>query len=134
MIMKKRQCPFLAIFQFFIYYIKKSEKLTNKNSLNEFIVKIIMNFINELNKNKKDDNNFIVAFKNFLENKNIALEDFLGNKDIISITEFMNLLNKNEFKDDNINLDIYSALQKYQTEENYNNININKLREDINNI
>ena len=82
-----------------------------------------MNFINDLNKNKKDDNNFIVAFKNFLENK-----------DIISITEFMNLLNKNEFKVDNINLDIYWALKKYQTQENYNNININKLREDINNI
>ena len=124
----------MKLFQFFIYHIKKSEKLTNKNSLNEFSVKIIMNFINELNKDKKDDNNFIVAFKNFLENKNITLEDFLGNKDIISVTEFMNLLNKNEFKVDNINLDIYCALQKYQTEENYNNISINKLREDINNI
>jgi len=124
----------MKLFQFFIYYIKKSEKLTNKNSLNEFSVKIIMNFINELNKDKKDDNNFIVAFKNFLENKNITLEGFLGNKDIISVTEFMNLLNKNEFKVDNINLDIYCALQKYQTEENYNNISINKLREDINNI
>ena len=124
----------MKLFQFFIYHIKKSEKLTNKNSLNEFSVKIIMNFINELNKDKKDDNNFIVAFKNFLENKNITLEDFLGNKDIISVTEFMNLLNKNEFKLDNINLDIYCALQKYQTEENYNNISINKLREDINNI
>ena len=124
----------MKLFQFFIYHIKKSEKLTNKNSLNEFSVKIIMNFINELNKNKKDDNNFIVAFKNFLENKNITLEDFLGNKDIISVTEFMNLLNKNEFKVDNINLDIYCALQKYQTEENYNNISINKLRKDINNI
>ena len=124
----------MKLFQFFIYHIKKSEKLTNKNSLNEFSVKIIMNFINELNKNKKDENNFIVAFKNFLENKNITLEDFLGNKDIISVTEFMNLLNKNEFKVDNINLDIYCALQKYQTEENYNNISINKLRKDINNI
>ena len=124
----------MKLFQFFIYYIKKSEKLTNKNSLNEFSVKIIMNFINELNKDKKDDNNFIVAFKNFLENKNITLEDFLGNKDIISVTEFMNLLNKNEFKVDNINLDIYCALQKYQTEENYNNISIDKLRKDINNI
>ena len=124
----------MKLFQFFIYHIKKSEKLTNKNSLNEFSVKIITNFINELNKDKKDDNNFIVAFKNFLENKNITLEDFLGNKDIISVTEFMNLLNKNEFKVDNINLDIYCALQKYQTEENYNNISINKLREDINNI
>ena len=124
----------MKLFQFFIYYIKKSEKLTNKNSLNEFSVKIIMDFINELNKNKKGDNNFIVAFKNFLENKNITLEDFLGNKDIISVTEFMNLLNKNEFKVDNINLDIYCALQKYQTEENYNNISIDKLREDINNI
>ena len=124
----------MKLFQFFIYHIKKSEKLTNKNSLNEFSVKIIMNFINELNKDKKDDNNFIVAFKNFLENKNITLEDFLGNKDIISVTEFMNLLNKNEFKVDNINLDIYCALQKYQTEENYNNISIDKLRKDINNI
>ena len=124
----------MKLFQFFIYHIKKSEKLTNKNSLNEFSVKIIMDFINELNKNKKGDNNFIVAFKNFLENKNITLEDFLGNKDIISVTEFMNLLNKNEFKVDNINLDIYCALQKYQTEENYNNISIDKLREDINNI
>ena len=124
----------MKLFQFFIYHIKKSEKLTNKNSLNEFSVKIIMDFINELNKDKKDDNNFIVAFKNFLENKNITLEDFLGNKDIISVTEFMNLLNKNEFKVDNINLDIYCALQKYQTEENYNNISINKLRKDINNI
>ena len=124
----------MKLFQFFIYHIKKSEKLTNKNSLNEFSVKIITNFINELNKDKKDDNNFIVALKNFLENKNITLEDFLGNKDIISVTEFMNLLNKNEFKVDNINLDIYCALQKYQTEENYNNISINKLRKDINNI
>ena len=124
----------MKLFQFFIYHIKKSEKLTNKNSLNEFSVKIIMDFINELNKNKKGDNNFIVAFKNFLENKNITLEDFLGNKDIISVTEFMNLLNKNEFKVDNINLDIYCALQKYQTEENYNNISIDKLRKDINNI
>ena len=124
----------MKLFQFFIYHIKKSEKITNKNSLNEFSVKIIMNFINELNKDKKDDNNFIVAFKNFLENKNITLEDFLGNKDIISVTEFMNLLNKNEFKVDNINLDIYCALQKYQTEENYNNISVNKLRKDINNI
>ena len=124
----------MKLFQFFIYHIKKSEKLTNKNSLNEFSVKIITNFINELNKDKKDGNNFIVAFKNFLENKNITLEDFLGNKDIIGVTEFMNLLNKNEFKVDNINLDIYCALQKYQTEENYNNISINKLRKDINNI
>ena len=124
----------MKLFQFFIYHIKKSEKLTNKNSLNEFSVKIIMNFINELNKDKKDDNNFIVAFKNFLENKNITLEDFLGNKYIISVTEFMNLLNKNEFKVDNINLDFYCALQKYQTEENYNNISIDKLRKDINNI
>ena len=95
----------IKLLQFFIYFIKKREKLTQNYSLNEFSINNLMNFMNELN--KRVDNNFIENFKNFLKNKNVTLEDFLGKKDTINISEFMNILNENEFKIKDINLDIY---------------------------
>ena len=117
------------LLQFFIYFIKKKENLTQNYSLNEFTVTSIINFIIELN--KKEGNNFIVALKNLLDNKNITLEAFLGTQDVISISKFVNILNKNDFKTQNNNLDIYGELQKYQIGENSNNININKLKKDL---
>ena len=119
----------IKLLQFFIYFIKKREKLTQNYSLNKFSINNLMNFMNELN--KRVDNNFIENFKNFLENKNVTLEDFLGKKDTINISVFMNILNENEFKIKDINLDIYCELQKYQTKENPTNININKLKKDL---
>ena len=122
------------LFQFFIYFLKKKENYNKKYFLKEFNTKNILSFLNDINLNNKEDNTFIIGLKNFLKNKNINLENLLGVIDTISITEFINKLNENEFKIENVNLDLYCALQKYETEINSGNIDINLLQKDLDNI
>ena len=122
------------LFQFFIYLMKKKENYNKKYSLKEFNTKNIMSFLNNLNLNTKEDNIFIIGLKNFLKNKNINLENLLGVIDTISISEFINKLSENEFKIENVNLDLYCELQKYETEINSGNINLNLLQKDLDNI
>ena len=122
------------LFQFFIYLMKKKENYNKKYFLKEFNTKNILSFLNNLNLNNKEDNTFIVGLKNFLKNKNINLENLLGVIDTISISEFINKLSENEFKIENVNLDLYCELQKYETEINSGNINLNLLQKDLDNI
>ena len=128
----------IKYFQFFIYILKKKEiKLTKNYSLKEFNVKTIVELMDELKLKEKtmdNDKNFIVALKQFLKDKNITLENLLEKNDSIEITEFMDILKKNKFKTENISFDLYSALQKYQREENSGNIDINLLNNDLNKI
>ena len=122
------------LFQFFIYFLKKKENYNKKYFLKEFNTKNILSFLNDINLNNKEDNTFIIGLKNFLKNKNINLENLLGVIDTISINDFINKLNENEFKIENVNLDLYCALQKYETEINSGNIDINLLQKDLDNI
>ena len=122
------------LFQFFIYLMKKKENYNKKYFLKEFNTKNILSFLNNLYLNTKEDNTFIIGLKNFLKNKNINLENLLGVIDTISISEFINKLSENEFKIENVNLDLYCELQKYETEINSGNINLNLLQKDLDNI
>ena len=126
----------LKLFQFFIYIIKKKEILLNKkNSIEEFNKKIILEIFTVLNKKNKLDNiDFISALKKFLENKNISLDALLGKTDYININDFMNILSQNEFKVENVNFDLYCALQKYQKEDNSWDIDIKALKADLENL
>ena len=128
----------IKYFQFFIYILKKKEiKLTKNYSLKEFNVKTIVELMDELKLKEKtmdNDKNFIVTLKQFLRDKNITLENLLEKNGSIEITEFMDILKKNKFKTENISSDLYSALQKYQREENSGNIDINLLNNDLNKI
>ena len=122
------------LFQFFIYILKKKEDaLSKKYALKEFNVKIILEFFSEL-KQKEKDNYFLLMLNNFLNDKDVTLEKLLGSNDFISISEFINILNQNEFKIDNDNSDINVVLQKYQKEEKSGNIDINLLKKDLNSI
>ena len=119
------------LFQFFIYILKKKEDtLSKKHALKEFGVKIILEFFSEL-KQKEKDNYFLLMLNNFLNDKDVTLEKLLGVNDFISISEFINILNQNEFKIDNDNSDINVVLQKYQKEEKSGNIDINLLKKDL---
>ena len=124
------------LFQFFIYIIKKKEiSLNKKNSIEEFDINNILEIFNVLNQNENKDNiDFISALKIFLENKNISLDDLLGRNDFININDFMNILSQNEFKVENVNFDLYCALQKYQKEDNSWDIDIKSLKDDLNNL
>ena len=122
------------LFQFFIYILKKNEDaLSKKYALKEFNVKIILEFFSEL-KQKEKYNYFLLMLNNFLNDKDVTLEKLLGTNDFISISEFINILNQNEFKIDNDNSDINVVLQKYQKEEKSGNIDINLLKKDLNSI
>ena len=124
------------LFQFFIYIIKKKEiSLNKKNSIEEFDINNILEIFNVLNQNENKDNiDFISALKIFLENKNISLDDLLGRNDFININDFMNILSQNEFKVENVNFDLYCALQKYQKEDNSWDIDIKALKADLENL
>ena len=72
-----------------------------------------------------------------MKNKNINLENLLGKKDVthsISISKFENILNEKEFRIENVNFDLYYALNKYETEINSGNINFNLLKKDLDDI
>lgn len=126
----------IKFFQFFIYIMKKNENtLIQKNSLKEFNLKKIMEFFDNLKpKENKPVDEFITALKKFLKIKNTTLENLLGKNDFIDTTEIINILVQNEFKNENVNLDLYYYLQKYQTEDNIGKIDINSLKYDLDNI
>ena len=122
----------MKYFQFFIYIIKEKENLLSENySLKEFDKNNILELINDLKQKPQENNDFISTLINFLEKKNITLENLLGKNDYININEFMNILRENEFKVENGNFDLFNALQKYQKDENSGNIDINYLKNDL---
>ena len=131
-ISKEKNNEEMKYFQFFIYIIKEKENLLSENySLKEFDKNNILELINDLKQKPQENNDFISTLINFLEKKNITLENLLGKNDYININEFMNILRENEFKVENGNFDLFNALQKYQKDENSGNIDINYLKNDL---
>ena len=59
---------------------------------------------------------------------------FWEKTDYININDFMNILSQNEFKVENVNFDLYCALQKYQKEDNSWDIDIKALKADLENL
>ena len=124
------------LFQFFIYILKKRENAQNQNnSLNQFNTKDIINFLRDLEKEEIIyHDNFIKALKNLLNDKKMNLGEFVGQKKILKISEFIKILKENGFEinDDNFDLNIF--LMKYIKEENSGNINIELLKIDLDKI
>ena len=121
----------MKIFQFFIYYLKKREKnSSNKYSLREFSINIIKNLFNEL----KGEETFIEALKRTLDEKNMNINEFVGKKDNLEISEFLKILEESKFKINNVNLDMYCTLQKYKINENSEIINVTLIQNDLNKV
>ena len=120
----------MKLFQFFIYSLKKREKITTqKYSLKEFNIKIIQDLLNELK-----DETFIETLKRMLDEKNMNLKEFVKQKEYMEITEFLKILEDNKFKINNVNLDMYCILQKYKVDENSENINMALIQKDLNSV
>ena len=126
----------IKLFQFFIYIIKKRENKSElNNSLNEFDTKIITKFLNDINSKENEikmkNKEFCEALKIWLKVNNTKLDKLIGEKQIIKISEFVNILNKNNFEIENNNLSFDYFLIKYKVEEISEYINIDFLKNDL---
>ena len=125
----------IKLFQFFICVIKKREISTaQNNALNEFSTKDIINFLCDLEEEIIYHNNFFKALKSFLEEKNMNLNEFIGIKKVIDISEFIDILNENQFEINDDSFDLKIFLQKYKIEENSENISIELIKKDLDKI
>ena len=129
----------IKLFQFFIYIIKKRENKSElNNSLNEFDTKIITKFLNDINSKENEikmkNKEFCEALKIWLKVNNTKLDKLIGEKQIIKISEFVNILNKNNFEIENNNLSFDYFLIKYKVEEISEYINIDFLKNDLDNV
>ena len=126
----------MKIFQFFIYILKKRENNFEEDfSLFEFDVKNIFEFLNEINSREDEikikNKEFIEALKIMLKVKNKSFDEFFGTNKNIYITEFVDILNENNFEIENNDLDLEYYLGKYKKEENSEEINIKLLKKDL---
>ena len=126
----------MKIFQFFIYILKKRENNFEEDfSLFEFDVKNIFEFLNEINSREDEikikNKEFIEALKIMLKVKNKSFDEFFGTNKNIYITEFVDILNENNFEIENNDLDFEYYLGKYKKEENSEEINIKLLKKDL---
>ena len=126
----------MKIFQFFIYILKKRENNCEEDfSLFEFDVKNIFEFLNEINSREDEikikNKEFIEALKIMLKVKNKSFDEFFGTNKNIYITEFVDILNENNFEIENNDLDFEYYLGKYKKEENSEEINIKLLKKDL---
>ena len=126
----------MKIFQFFIYILKKRENNFEEDfSLFEFDVKNIFEFLNEINSREDEikikNKEFIEALKIMLKVKNKSFDEFFGTNKNIYITEFVDILNENNFEIENNDLDFEYYLDKYKKEENSEEINIKLLKKDL---
>ena len=129
----------IKLFQFFIYIIKKRENKSElNNSLNEFDTKIITKFLNDINSKENEikmkNKEFCEALKIWMKVNNTKLDKLIGEKQIIKISEFVNILNKNNFEIENNNLSFDYFLIKYKVEEISEYINIDFLKNDLDNV
>ena len=127
------------LFQFFIYILKKREYTFNQDYLlNEFSIKDILEFLNDLSSKEEEDkiliNEFFQALKNMLDDKKMDFKKLIGKNKNINITDFINILNENNFVIEIENFDLYSFLQKFKTSENSDNINIELIQNYLNEI
>ena len=127
------------LFQFFIYILKKREYTFNQDYLlNEFSIKDILEFLNDLSSKEEEDkiliNEFFKALKNMLDDKKMDFKKLIGKNKNINITDFINILNENNFVIEIENFDLYSFLQKFKTSENSDNINIELIQNYLNEI
>ena len=127
------------LFQFFIYILKKREYTFNQDYLlNEFSIKDILEFLNDLSSKEEEDkiliNEFFKALKNMLDDKKMDFKKLIGKNKNTNITDFINILNENNFVIEIDNFDLYSFLQKFKTSENSDNINIELIQNYLNEI
>ena len=127
------------LFQFFIYILKKREYTFNQDYLlNEFSIKDILEFLNDLSSKEEEDkiliNEFFKALKNMLDDKKMDFKKLIGKNKNININDFINILNENNFVIEIENFDLYSFLQKFKTSENSDNINIELIQNYLNEI
>ena len=127
------------LFQFFIYILKKREYTFNQDYLlNEFSIKDILEFLNDLSSKEEEDkiliNEFFKALKNMLDDKKMDFKKLIGKNKNTNITDFINILNENNFVIEIENFDLYSFLQKFKTSENSDNINIELIQNYLNEI
>ena len=128
----------IKLFQFFIYIVKKRENHESNNSLNEFDTKIITKFLNDINSKENEikmkNKEFCEALKIWLKVNNTKLDKLIREKQTIKISEFVNILNKNNFEIENNNLSFDYFLVKYKQEEISEFINIDLLKNDLENV
>ena len=97
-----------------------------------------MEFLNDLSSKEEEDkiliNEFFKALKNMLDDKKMDFKKFIGKNKNINITDFINILNENNFVIEIENFDLYSFLQKFKTGENSDNINIELIQNYLNEI
>ena len=129
----------IKLFQYFIYILKKRENQSGTNhSLHEFNEKNISEFLNDIKSRENDiklkNKEFCEALKIWLKVKNMKLDKLIGEKQIIKISEFVNILNENGFELENNNLSFDYFLMKYKVEEISDYINIEFLKKDLDNI
>ena len=129
----------IKLFQFFVYIVKKRENPSeSNNSLNEFDTKIITKFLNDINSKENEikmkNKEFCEALKIWLKVNNTKLDKLIREKQTIKISEFVNILNKNNFEIENNNLSFDYFLVKYKVEETSEFINIDFLKNDLENV
>ena len=135
----KENKEIIKLFQYFIYIIKKRENQSeSNNSLNEFDTKIITKFLNDINSKENEikmkNKEFCEALKIWLKVNNTKLDKLIREKQTIKISEFVNILNKNNFEIENNNLSFDYFLVKYKVEETSEFINIDFLKNDLENV
>jgi hypothetical protein len=69
-----------------------------------------------------------------LDDKKMDFKNLIGKNKNINITDFINILNENNFVIEIENFDLYSFLQKFKTSENSDNINIELIQNYLNEI
>ena len=62
------------------------------------------------------------------------LNEFIGIKKVIDISEFIDILNENQFEINDDSFDLKIFLQKYKIEENSENISIELIKKDLDKI
>ena len=69
-----------------------------------------------------------------LDDKKMDFKKLIGKNKNINITDFINILNENNFVIEIENFDLYSFLQKFKSGENSDNINIELIQNYLNEI
>jgi hypothetical protein len=129
----------IKIFQFFIYILKKRECTSKQSySLIELSVKDILEFLYDISSKEDEEkiqyDDFIKALKNMLNDKKKSFNEIFGKNEIINISKFIDILNKNDFQIEDDNFDLNYFLQRLKDDENSDNINIELMKKDLDNI
>jgi hypothetical protein len=69
-----------------------------------------------------------------LDDKKKSFNEIFGKNEIINISKFIDILNKNDFQIEDDNFDLNNFLQRLKDDENSDNINIELMKKDLDNI